>query len=476
MVPSGYDLGCNPTTIPDDSVVSSNVTATGNCGSVTTFKVTHIDSLVNCAASRVFTVTAVDACGNTATAYATYTWTANTTAPTIVVPSGYDLGCNPTTIPDDSVVSSNVTATGNCGSVTTFKVTHIDSLVNCAASRVFTVTAVDACGNTATAYATYTWTANTTAPTIVVPAGYDLGCNPTPIPDDSVVSSNVTATGNCGSVTTFKVTHIDSLVNCAASRVFTVTAVDACGNTATAYATYTWTANTTAPTIVVPAGYDLGCNPTTIPDDSVVSNNVTATGNCGSVTTFKVTHIDSLVNCAASRMFTVTAVDACGNTATAYATYTWTANTTAPTIVVPAGYDLGCNPTPIPDDSVVSSNVTATGNCGSVTTFKVTHIDSLVNCAASRVFTVTAVDACGNTATAYATYTWTANTTAPTLVGVPASTNLGCNPAVLPDLRQHQSVGQRHRQLRQRHDRYHHDQRRRHQRLPRDPHILDQGR
>ncbi len=135
-----------------------------------------------------------------------------------------------------------------------------------------------------------------------------------------------------------------------------------------------------------------------------------------------------------TRTFLIKAVDACGNTATASTVYTWIANTTAPTLVgVPASTNLGCNPAILPTCASLKALVSATGNCGSATTVTITtNADAISGCLVTRTFSIKAVDACGNTATASTVYTWTANTTAPTLIGVPASTNLGCNPITLP--------------------------------------------
>ncbi|HWD19292.1 MAG TPA: SdrD B-like domain-containing protein, partial [Verrucomicrobiae bacterium] len=340
----GSDYGCNPTVIISDADERTNVTASVSCGT-TNVSVTHLDATNLCSASRVFTIIVSDTYGNSVTNTATYTWTVNGQPPSITVPPGYDLACNPAVIPDDSAISNTVNVTGNCSSAATFTVTHVDGAVDCAASRVFTINAVDSCGNKASTTVTYTWTVNKVPPTITVPPGSDLACNPASIPDDNAVSNTVAVTGNCGSATTFTVSHTDNVLNCAASRVFTITATDACGNINTAMVTYTWTANRVPPSITVPPGSDLACNPASIPDDSAISNTVAVTGNCGSLTTFTVTHVDGAVDCAASRVFTIMATDACGNVNSTTVTYTWTANKVPPSITVPPGSDLACNPT-----------------------------------------------------------------------------------------------------------------------------------
>src|SRR5208283_1157983 len=53
-------------------------------------------------------------------------------------------------------------------------------------------------------------------------------------------------------------------------------------------------------------------------------------------------------------------------------------------------------------------------------------------CAVTQIFTIIATNACGNSATAHVTNTWTADTAAPVLSGVPVGANLGCNPTNVP--------------------------------------------
>ena len=433
---SGFDLGCNPTSVLGDTDISNLVTVAGNCASATTFTVTHVDSINNCAASRVFTIIATDACRNSATQHVTYTWTANTTPPVIAVPAGMDLGCNPTSIiPTVASVSNSVQVAGNCASATTYTVTSQNTLVGCADTLVFTITATDACNNTATKQVTYTWTANTTPPVITVPAGMDLGCNPTTtVPTVASVSNSVQVAGNCASATTYTVTSQNTLVGCADTLVFTITARDACNNTATKQVTYTWTVNTTPPSLTVPPGISYGCNPASERGNADVKVLSGATGNCGSATTITVTHSDSISGCVTTRRYTVTATDSCNNSATANVIDTWTIDTTAPSIsgVPTSGLALGCNPATLPTDATITGLVSATDNCGSAT-ITVSHVDSTSGCVTTRTFTITATDTCGNHVSATVAYTWTIDTTAATISGVPTTgLALGCNPANPP--------------------------------------------
>ena len=183
-VPSGGNLGCNPTNPPTDASVKALVTAADNC-STPTINVTHVDCGTACAPTRTFTVTATDSCGNTAAKTVVYTWTADTTAPTITaVPTGSNLGCNPTNPPTDASVKALVTVTDNCGTPT-INVSHADAATNgCTVTRTFTVTATDACGNTSAAQTVvYSWKIDTTAPTF-------YGCTNQVVYQQVVVQTN----------------------------------------------------------------------------------------------------------------------------------------------------------------------------------------------------------------------------------------------------------------------------------------------
>jgi hypothetical protein len=432
-VPTGSNLGCNPATLPTDASVKALVTATDNCGTPTV-TVAHADVTTGCTVTRTFTVTAADACGNATTPQAVvYTWTADTTTPVVAVPTGSNLGCNPATLPTDGSVKALVTATDDC-STPTVNVVHVDVTTGCTVTRTFTVTATDGCGNTSAGKTVvYTWTADTTAPVVTIPAGSNLGCNPITLPTDASVKALVTATDDC-STPTINVAHVDVTTNCTVTRTFTVTATDSCGNAAAPQTVvYTWTADKAAPMVKGPVGSNLGCNPTNLPTDASVQAQVTTQDNCGSVT-ITVTHVDGGTAIAPTRTFKITATDGCGNMTNGIPViYTWTVDTTAPVITsVPTGGNLGCNPTNLPTDASVQAQVTATDNSGSVT-INVTHVDGGTTIAPTRTFTITATDGCGNVAMANpVVYTWTADTTPPTITSVPTGSNLGCNPATLP--------------------------------------------
>ena len=175
----------------------------------------------------------------------------------------------------------------------------------------------------------------------------------------------------------------------------------------------------------------MGCNPTNVPTAASVQSAVKATDSC-SPATINVTGACATNGCAVTQIFTIIATNACGNSATAYVTNTWTADTAAPVLSgVPAGTNLGCNPTNVPTAASVQSAVKATDSC-SPATINVTGACATNGCAVTQIFTIIATNACGNSATAYVTNTWTADTAAPVLSGVPVGTNLGCNPTNVP--------------------------------------------
>src|SRR5439155_22348469 len=124
-----------------------------------------------------------------------------------------------------------------------------------------------------------------------------------------------------------------------------------------------------------------------------------------------------------SLTFTLTATDGCNNAATCPVTYTWTEDTTAPTISgCPSGpIDLKCNPTrPTCDDA--KNLVSVSGTCDTAPVLDCAPgTVTGTGCHKSQTFTLTAKDACGNvSAPCLVTYTWTEDAIAPTISGCPS--------------------------------------------------------
>lgn len=256
--------------------------------------------------------------------------------PEIKCPDDVTVACNESLNPNDNskLGMPTVTVLSNCVPV---NVTYSDSVTpgaNCSADHIVskiirTWTVTDGCGQSATCDQTIT-VVDMTPPMISIPSGGDYGCNPTNIPTDLTIKSG-TVVSDCSYVTV-DVSHVDS-GDCTITRTFTVTATDSCGNSTNKTVVFTWKSDKTPPSLTVPLGGDLGCNPIVPTDDSIKAG-VTAVDTCGSVTV-TVTHQDLPYNCSLTRTFTVTATDDCNNATNKSVVYTWTTDTTPPTITCP---------------------------------------------------------------------------------------------------------------------------------------------
>ena len=128
-----------------------------------------------CNRTQTFTYTAT-ACGLTTTQTVTYTWTVVTAPVLFGVPTGGNLGCNPT-----APTCATVTASNECGPLPVTCTAGPITVNGCNRTQTFTYSATG-CNLTTTATVTFTWTV-VTAPVLVgVPIGGDLGCNPMTLP------------------------------------------------------------------------------------------------------------------------------------------------------------------------------------------------------------------------------------------------------------------------------------------------------
>ena len=459
-VPANANLGCNPTTLP---VCATTVTASNQCGPVTVICTPGTITSNGCGRSQIFTYTAT-ACGLTASATATYTWTVDITPPMISLADATGLGCNPTraqveaafggaTVTDNC--NTGLTATGTVGPATG---------TGCTRTVIKSWTAVDACGNTGTASQSVTYNFDETKPVITVTPSTQVSCNPT---EAQVLAAfgTATVTDNCTEggplpgnpcVASYKGNNGGG--NCP----------DLLGSPATGTVTLTFTsAVTTAPTIVTvtdqfgtPSLATVRFGPGVLSDGGLSAtycyydgpNNNNNLWGGGIVLTFNLRYANGQgcggtqggplvpqistgpevpgIGCLRSRTRTWTATDNCGNTQTFQQVVSYTVDVTKPVFTFcPANANLGCNPTEFP-----SATPTATDNCGTMVTITGGTLGAAVNtqgCTWTRTRTWTATDACGNTETCTQVLTYTV-VTAPVLAGVPANTNLGCNPTTLP--------------------------------------------
>ncbi|MFO1487826.1 MAG: LamG-like jellyroll fold domain-containing protein [Verrucomicrobiota bacterium] len=375
-----------------------------------------LDTTNGCAHTRTITYTATSNYGATNTCVQVITWTADTTPPVITnYPAGGDLGCNPTNLPTDVSMQALIGAVDDCGTPT-INVSHVDNGSPCGMNRTFTISASDACGNiSGTINVNYTWVADTNPPTLTV--GSIGSCYPSVTAAQNAALNNTANSDECGSVSL----TASTVGTC--SAVVTVTATDVCGNSASV--SYNTRIITTPPVITsIPAGTNLGCNPTNLPTDTTVRALVAATNVCGLGST-NVTHVDAGPACAKTRTFTITVQSQCGPAAVTNVVYTWSQDTQAPVVTCASNKTVECGSSWSFDPPAVADGCSGTNVA--LTYATVTN----GNCPLAITRTWLATDACGNTNTCSQTVTVTA-TTSPCNPHYSINTGTDANGALLP--------------------------------------------
>ncbi len=281
-----------------------------------------------------------------------------------------------------------------CGTNVTITILGTVTNGSCPQQLTRTWLATGCCSNQSICSQTVTLV-DTNPPTLRVPEGGDLGCNPPPasIPDDASLLSRVLAIDNCCLLST-KVIHSDSQNGCLSTRTFFITASDCCSNSVSTNVAYTWTVDTTGPEILVPAGGDLGCNPSAalIPDNATVLSQVVVTDACCVLRT-NVQHLDTGTACTSNRTFAISAWDCCSNSTTRQVVYTWTVDTTPPAIVCPSNRVVAATSS---NGAVVTFTVTVSDNCDPNPTVTCTPMSGSLFPIGTNAVVCLAVDDCGN--------------------------------------------------------------------------------
>jgi len=297
VVTKGVIESCYKSVADAEAAALAATTATDNCteaaGLVKTVKTEGV-----CAAT--VTVTVTDACNNSAeVVYQTKVYTA---APVLANLPEVTKSVQCTA---DVPAVAPVTAQDSCGESLTVTFDEQQSGDACNRTITRTWTATDCAGNEASFTQTIT-VKDVTKPVIgSIPSGGELGCNPTSLPTDASVKSQVLATDNCGTPIV-TVTHVDGGTACAPTRKFTVRVTDDCGNPVEQTVTFTWKSDTTPPAITCPPNSTTGVN----------TGVATATDNCDQNPVITYTDVVTTNQCGTTTVRTWKATDSCGNSST----------------------------------------------------------------------------------------------------------------------------------------------------------------
>ena len=372
--------------------------------------------------SHTFAVRAVDQAGNTDATPDSRTWTVDATGPVTTISSPTS---GSTTGPSVSVTfSANETATFQCkldggayaGCTSPQPYGGLSS-----GSHTVSVKGTDSYGNIG-AVASVTWTVDATAPNTTITSS-------PPNPSSSSSASFSFTSSEPGSTFECKL-DAAAFTSCGSPQVyssladgshtFSVRATDAYGNTDATPATFTWTVNATAPPAPTITSKPPNPSNDSSPSFSFTDTEAGVTFQCsldGSADS-KCTSPKSYRSLAdGSHTFMVKAKDAAGNLSPA-TSYTWTVDRTAPPVPTITSKPPNPSNNSSPSFSFTDTEAGVTFQCK-------LDAGSYVSCtspqnyagpvsAGSHTFSVTATDAAGNTSSA-ASYTWTIETTPPTV-------------------------------------------------------------
>ncbi|MBS4066764.1 MAG: HYR domain-containing protein, partial [Chitinophagaceae bacterium] len=222
-----------------------------------------------------------------------------------------------------------------------------------------------------------------------LPAGGDLGCNPTP----PTCSQNVTASNECGPVDVRCSAGDIKVDGCKREQTFTYTAT-ACDLTETKTVTYTWKEDKEGPVITI-ADITAGeCN--TVRFEAQVSD------DCGKVVSVEYSHPSGTVFPVGVTTVTVTAKDECGNVSTKTFTVTIIAK---PTVTLTAPEQPYCGRpgnklTATATGSGITYSWTVSGNGWIITDGANSATITYTSGIGPATFTVTVTDQYGCKATA----------------------------------------------------------------------------
>ena len=361
--------------------------------------------------SHTFQAKASDGVGNSG-AVASFTWTIDTTAPTVAItakPADPSNNSSPSFSFSSEAGASlecslDATAFASCSSAQSYS-----GLGD--GRHAFQVRATDGVGNTGAA-TSFTWTIDTGAPSASITAS---PTNPSSSSAPSFsFSSEPGATFQCAldGAAFASCSSAKSYSGLAdASHTFEVRASDAAGNTGAA-ASFTWTIDTGPPIASITAAPTSPSNSSGA-TFSFTSSETPATLQCaldGAAFASCTSPVGYTGLAEGSHTFQVRASDAAGNTGAA-ASFTWTVDTVAPTATISAGPTNPSSSTSAAF-SFTSAETSSSFACsvdGAAFTSCVSPVSYSLLADGSHTFQVQASDAAGNTGPA-AGYSWTVDT------------------------------------------------------------------
>lgn len=346
--------------------------------------------------AHTFSLVATDAAGNPTTK--TYSWTVQTTPPSLAITSEPPSLSAVAMGQFQFTTGSSVTVTCQIDSGTATACTSPYAYSGLAdGSHTFTLTGTDAANNVTTK--TYTWTIDTTPPTLAITGEPANPTNATGATFTFTIGDSQTATcqldGN-GAAPCSSTEIYSGLIP--GTHAFTLRGTDAAGNTATQI--YNWVIDVTAPTVMITAK---PADPSTTRAGSVSFTVSDGTPTCK-------LNGASYVACSSPWSFTSTtdgtntvtvhSTDGAGNVGAA--AYSWTIDTVAPTVTLAAVDYSGCPSTAYISwsDSDATTGI-ASCTCGytGVTAFDCTTQTSYaatIPLSGSKTFTIRCTDGAGN--------------------------------------------------------------------------------
>jgi glycosidase len=379
--------------------------------------------------SHTFKVKATDQAGNTSDE-TSFSWTIDTVTPMTSLVSTPPLLTNSASA-NFSFSSSKSGSTFQC-SLDNAAFTSCSSPANYSGlsdgNHNFKVRAVDGSGNLDPNPASYSWTIDTTPPVATITT------KPAALTSSQSASFSFSS-NETGS--TFQCQLDNGVITGCASGVaynnlkdgshsFAVTAIDQATNSSLA-ATYSWTVDTTPPTI---SFVSRPADPTkdTSASFSFIANEVGTTFQCSLdnaafATCSSPASYSGLTE--GSHTFVVKATDPAGNTDNTPPSYTWTVDTTAPTVSL-SGYPSALSQSSTASFSFSPSEAVTTFECSldnaafAICSSPISY-SGLKN--GNHSFRVRVTDLAGNTGQS-ASYSWTVDATPPqvTITGVTAGT------------------------------------------------------